>query len=252
MIKFFRKIRQRLLTENKFSKYMLYAIGEIILVVIGILIALQINNANENRKLDTQEQNYLIALQEEFRYNKEQLEKVVYKNNRYGDAALEILKHTGPDTPQITEEEFSKLFLRMINSEVQYRPSNGVLEEIISSGKLDIFKNQELKKHLSSWSGVLYKVRFQESELGTMRMQLIDLSQKNINTKKLFLQSFDNFMEVTPTKFTTSNVNLLQLEEFENQTMAFFATSRYSNLNYYADLGEKIDAILQLIKSEIQ
>ncbi|KPQ08630.1 MAG: hypothetical protein HLUCCX10_17225, partial [Algoriphagus marincola HL-49] len=50
MIKFFRKIRQQLLTENKFSKYLLYAIGEIILVVIGILIALQINNWNEERK----------------------------------------------------------------------------------------------------------------------------------------------------------------------------------------------------------
>ena len=50
MIKFFRKIRQQLLTENKFSKYMLYAIGEIVLVVIGILIALSINNRNENNK----------------------------------------------------------------------------------------------------------------------------------------------------------------------------------------------------------
>ena len=50
MIKFFRKIRQRLLTENKFSKYLIYAIGEIILVVIGILIALWINNWNELRK----------------------------------------------------------------------------------------------------------------------------------------------------------------------------------------------------------
>ena len=50
MIKFFRKIRQRLLTENKFSKYLIYAIGEIILVVIGILIALQINNWNEDRQ----------------------------------------------------------------------------------------------------------------------------------------------------------------------------------------------------------
>jgi len=50
MIKFFRKIRQRLLSENKFNKYLVYAIGEIILVVIGILIALQINNANENAK----------------------------------------------------------------------------------------------------------------------------------------------------------------------------------------------------------
>jgi hypothetical protein len=48
MIKFFRKIRQKLLTENKFSKYLLYAVGEIILVVIGILIALQVNNWNQN------------------------------------------------------------------------------------------------------------------------------------------------------------------------------------------------------------
>lgn len=50
MIQFFRIMRQRLLSENKFSKYLMYAIGEIVLVVIGILIALQINNANELRK----------------------------------------------------------------------------------------------------------------------------------------------------------------------------------------------------------
>lgn len=50
MITFFRKIRQKMLTENKFSKYLLYAIGEIFLVVIGILLALQVNNWNEARK----------------------------------------------------------------------------------------------------------------------------------------------------------------------------------------------------------
>ncbi len=54
MIKFFRKIRQKMLNENKFSKYLLYAIGEIVLVVIGILIALQINNWNENKKSKSQ------------------------------------------------------------------------------------------------------------------------------------------------------------------------------------------------------
>jgi len=63
MIKFFRKIRQRLLTENKFSKYLLYAIGEIILVVIGILIALQINNWNEVRKTEQRLNNFLTEIQ---------------------------------------------------------------------------------------------------------------------------------------------------------------------------------------------
>ena len=46
MIKIFRTIRQRMLTENRFSRYFIYAIGEIVLVVVGILIALQVNNWN--------------------------------------------------------------------------------------------------------------------------------------------------------------------------------------------------------------
>ena len=62
MIKFFRRIRQQLLSENKFSKYLFYAIGEIILVVIGILLALQINNWNEEKKERVQEQKYLIEI----------------------------------------------------------------------------------------------------------------------------------------------------------------------------------------------
>ncbi len=62
MIKFFRKIRQRLLTENKFSKYLLYAIGEIVLVVIGILIALSINNWNEANKQKILEVKFLKRL----------------------------------------------------------------------------------------------------------------------------------------------------------------------------------------------
>jgi hypothetical protein len=67
MIKFFRKIRQRLLTENKFSKYLIYAIGEIILVVIGILIALSINNWNDYRKERNEEKIVLVALLQEFK-----------------------------------------------------------------------------------------------------------------------------------------------------------------------------------------
>ncbi len=59
MIKFFRHIRQALLNQNRFGKYLLYALGEIILVVIGILIAVGINTANENRKEQIAEEGYI-------------------------------------------------------------------------------------------------------------------------------------------------------------------------------------------------
>jgi hypothetical protein len=64
MIKFFRKVRHRLLSENKFSKYLLYAIGEIFLVVIGILIALQLNNWDTESKAETKELNLLAEMRE--------------------------------------------------------------------------------------------------------------------------------------------------------------------------------------------
>ena len=62
MIKFFRKIRQRLLTENKFSKYLLYAMGEIALVMIGILLALEVNDWSENKKNETLIENNTVLL----------------------------------------------------------------------------------------------------------------------------------------------------------------------------------------------
>ena len=62
MLKIFRNIRRKLLSENKTGKYLKYAIGEIVLVVIGILIALSINNWNENKKTDANIKNLLVAL----------------------------------------------------------------------------------------------------------------------------------------------------------------------------------------------
>ena len=71
MLRFFRQIRQRSLTDNKFSKYLLYAIGEILLVVIGILIALQIDSWNEGRKNNTLTKIYLNQLLNDFDENQE-------------------------------------------------------------------------------------------------------------------------------------------------------------------------------------
>ncbi len=92
MIKFFRKIRQRLLSENKFSKYLLYAIGEIILVVIGILIALQINNWNEGKKSQAKEHFVLSEIKSDLDLNIKSLNGIVYTDNNSMDNCINALK----------------------------------------------------------------------------------------------------------------------------------------------------------------
>lgn len=69
MIAFFRKIRQRLFSQNKFANYLFYAVGEILLVVVGILIALQINNWSEHRKQLKIENEIISSLKEELKTN---------------------------------------------------------------------------------------------------------------------------------------------------------------------------------------
>ena len=87
MIKFFRKIRHRLLTENKFSKYLVYAIGEIILVVIGILIALQINNWNEKHQAQNKMVSNFQNLIEDLKSNKLQLLNLIERRKEVSNGA---------------------------------------------------------------------------------------------------------------------------------------------------------------------
>lgn len=103
MIKFFRRIRQRLITENRFNKYLIYALGEIVLVVIGILIALQINNWNENRK-DAAHLNSILAIFfEDILNDIKDIERVV---NHYESKEIAFLKIMNDS---ITKEEFKEL-----------------------------------------------------------------------------------------------------------------------------------------------
>ena len=77
MIKFFRRIRQQLLSEGNTGKYLKYAIGEIILVVIGILIALQVNNWNEGKKIEQEQLLFLNTLKEDLNNDLEQLDQIL-------------------------------------------------------------------------------------------------------------------------------------------------------------------------------
>lgn len=107
MIKFFRKIRQKTLTENKFGKYLTYAIGEIILVVIGILIALNINNWNEERKDQNKLLNIYSLIYNDIENDKQQLIRIVAFNNQQKSVFDKVLHDS--ITPDLLDQGLSRL-----------------------------------------------------------------------------------------------------------------------------------------------
>ena len=95
MIKFFRRIRQNLLSEGKTGKYFKYAIGEIVLVMIGILLALQVSNWNQDRKDSISERKILNNIHRDFIQNKASFDKlkvINYKNLATLDSIVEMLQ----------------------------------------------------------------------------------------------------------------------------------------------------------------
>ncbi len=151
MIKFFRKIRQNLLSEGKTGKYFKYAIGEIILVVIGILIALSINNLKNYQDDRNEEQILLQNLKQEFTKNLNELNADHKINLRMLEATYQFLE---TDKHLISTKRIDSLMGQLCTF-ATFDPSIGYINQAISSGKLDLIQSDSLKIHLSQWSGEL-------------------------------------------------------------------------------------------------
>tara|TARA_R100000935_G_scaffold8302_7_gene17532 strand:+ start:161453 stop:162190 length:738 start_codon:yes stop_codon:yes gene_type:complete len=156
MIKFFRHIRKRLIGENRFSKYLFYAIGEIILVVIGILIALSINNWNQERQLQNEEKSILKNIHTEFLENKVALKLGFEENNQGSKAAITLLNLVGQKREHIQQHNLDSLMYVMLETG-SYRPSENTISDLLQSGKLQLLQNEELKNLLYKWTRNLKK-----------------------------------------------------------------------------------------------
>ena len=148
MIKFFRKIRYDLMEKNKTGKYLKYAIGEIVLVVIGILIALQINNWNENIKAKEKEVKLLIELKDDLLETKNDLLTDIEK-------AQQILATTNTFYKAIIEDQISdktpfKLSTSYILDTAILFPKLSAYEAIQSEG-ITIISNDNLRKKITDF-----------------------------------------------------------------------------------------------------
>lgn len=157
MIKFFRRIRQQLFSENKFSRYFIYAIGEIVLVMIGILLALQVNNWNENRKNDKTETNYLKNLKRDLN---DQL-KSIATHSKYElsfiDAASHILKNFMSGSQKKLDSSFFT-HLTTLQSRKTFIVTDPTFTDLLSSGNINLLKEAVFKDKLIEYYQELERI----------------------------------------------------------------------------------------------
>jgi hypothetical protein len=210
----FNKIRKSQIKTEGMKKYLLYAMGEIVLVVVGILIALEINNWNEARKEREQEKIILTNLNKEFRLNNILLNKqrMDYQKNI---KTIGILM----DLMGKPEYEISAINTDSIISEAidvsDFRPTSNVMLELIGSGKMNLITNNALKNELFKWTARMEEKKeawetldhFNESLM--MPYLIKQSSLKNIDRYGLL-----NWKSKTSLK--NNNFHLFQQLEFEN------------------------------------
>ena len=171
--------------ENKTGKYFKYAIGEIVLVVIGILIALQINNWNENRKERNKEINYLKNLKVDLENEILNSEEFVAYHFRKVQACSKLINEGTPTNikeVQVYTDTYETVF-----DWKDFVPNNNTFKELLSSGNLSLIKNDsikngllELEKNYASIAGSEYHMRREYEEY------LYDPHVKNISVIEFF------------------------------------------------------------------
>jgi len=189
MIKFFRHIRQRMIKENRFSKYMLYAIGEIVLVVIGILLALQINDWNSARITQKNIRNYYGRIQVELQSEKltlarfcEKLDFLAAMNQR----TLNILNSQNRDSIPALRKTLGALGTAW-TVDLEFP----VTQEFLNQGYLSKIDNDSIKIGLKNLVAML-----QDQE----KMGEYTLMQYN-NTIEPFIDSNINYSEIALARY---------------------------------------------------
>lgn len=254
MIKFFRKIRQNLLSEGKTGKYLKYAIGEIVLVVIGILIALQINNWNELRKTNINQEKYLKLLEVESLNNLKEV-------NRYKDlvtdmhsSQLTVLNLIDSSHDTLSESYLSKNFINIIGNTYSFDYENSTLSELKNSGELKNVSNDSLRKYLTALEPLVVKTKQAEQEVENSFIEVTEFLKTRISYRKLLIESETEtyFGIAKSTKSRKSNMPILENEELENRLLTYTLSTGNLIENHYPKLENHLKKIIDIIEKELE
>jgi len=256
MIKFFRNIRRKLLDEGNLKRYLIYAFGEILLVMIGILLALQVNNWNEERKDRRLEKEYIARLKGEMLKNLEgSTNQILYSSFQVAnvDKLLSALSvdtvYSNPEPLAVAIEHVGWL------NPVQY--VNDVWNELINNGNIRLLKNDSLRDNLTSYhSEVLVVLNNNEewhiNNLGYRRLtgDVLDPQIREQIALKLVPIQYEGHLTNLPTQQYL--VNKLKALEGLNGYLADIKMGQRTNILMFEGLIDKIEETIKICDQELK
>ena len=249
MIKFFRKIRYNLMETGKTSRYLKYAIGEIVLVVIGILIALSINNWNENRKINKEEVLVLNSLHEDLELAKKQSDTNILTEQRLKKALIFLINFQSNKSELKKSMDLDSVFNHGLWSLGGDLPVINAYSDYKNTGKIGLIKNKELRKKFTDLEMSLNQLKEMTKDRMTVQQIRIDnIAENEINFILLTKRSIPelnieneimNDYNVALNNFSTRNLLTIKLRMTDDVIL------------FNEDLKLEIFNIMTLIDTEL-
>jgi len=233
MIRFFRQIRRQFLAESKLGKYLLYAIGEIVLVVIGILIALQINNWNNRRILDRSEIKSYQNIKHQLFEDQKELNEVKAFNN-YQSKIFEYANKIIKRKDFSLQDSLAHCVMSLVWFSDFHRSGN-IYETLVNSGDIKLINNDTIPSKLQK----LEMTYIFANKLEDMHWEMIN---NNVSKEMKGIINYSTRKPVKPQKLYTV--------EMQNEFVSSMYLTAAKDTVYTKALKE-IDILIKLINSEL-
>ncbi len=256
MLTFFRRIRKGLLEGGRISKYLLYAIGEILLVVIGILIALQINNRNEWRKDRINERFYLSQLAEEFTDNYERSEiGIAFHETQISNANL-VLTAINSDS---SVDDLEALHFALIQIAHAWGGSfnENIWSELKNTGNIGLITNDSFRQAITEFHSSAQQMIINELEWSRYNLKYRDITGSVLppEMRISIAESLGHYkilskIEEPLLSFKKIQRELEDIEGIESVISDVIIVRKVGKI-ILKNLQAQVDEVLQLIKEEL-
>jgi hypothetical protein len=249
MIKLFRNIRRNLLNEGKTSKYFKYAIGEIVLVVIGILIALQINNWNQNRKDTIEEKVVLKSLLENLSVAKEQSEELISQEDTLKVRLIRILRIDSNQSKTNDTQIPDSIFVSAVWDLNSDQPTFNAYNNLKNTNKLSLIKSKKINEKFT-------ELEFRLKRLNDILADRLSVHQIRVDD---ILENDINFIPLVKSNIPSINIEgepqnnydeLLKVKRVRN-LLGMKLTFTQDVINFRENLDTEIKDLIVLIKTEL-